>query len=239
MSPVALISKILEDAIAETLAAGRQTMLFINRRGHSPIVQCRGCGWTASCPDCSCGLNYHKKSGGLMCHICGRIERIPAKCPDCGNDITFAGAGVERVEEEVLEKFPAARVAIISSDTISHAGALGKLIKRIEDGEIDIVIGTQIVAKGHHFPNLTLVGVIDADGGLYGSDFRAAEKTFQQLFQVAGRAGRGAEPGRVILQTYQPDHPVIKAIAENARDDFVRADLENRRAAGMPPFGQL
>lgn len=223
----------------ETLAAGRQIMLFINRRGHSPIVQCRKCGWVASCPDCSCGLNYHKKMGGLLCHVCGRTTRLPAKCPDCGNDVFFMGAGIERIEEEVMEKFPGARTALVSSDTVQHAGALERLIAGMEAGEIDIVIGTQILAKGHHFPNLTLVGVIDSDMGLYGTDFRAAERTFQQLFQVAGRAGRGRDAGRVMLQTYQPEHPVIRALAEGKRDDFVALDLENRRAAKMPPFGQL
>jgi primosomal protein N' (replication factor Y) len=233
------ISEILENAIRETLGAGRQVMLFINRRGHSPIVQCKKCGWAASCPDCSCGLNYHKKLGGLLCHVCGRTMRMPAKCPDCGNEVSFMGAGIEKIEEEVREKFPAARTALVSSDTMASAGAMENLISEIESGHVDIIIGTQILAKGHHFPNLTLVGVIDSDMGLFGSDFRAAEKTFQQLFQVAGRAGRGNEPGRVILQTYQPEHPVIRALAENNRDAFIEKDLENRRAANMPPFGQL
>jgi len=233
------ISETLCRAIKETLDAKRQVMLFVNRRGHSPIVQCRKCGWAASCPDCSCGLNYHKKSGGLLCHVCGRKVALPKACPDCGGEISFMGAGIEKIEEEVLQKFPSARTALVSSDTIQAVGALESLIKKIEDGEVDIVIGTQILAKGHHFPNLTLVGVIDADMGLYGTDFRAAEKTFQQLFQVAGRAGRGTEPGRVLLQTYQPDHPAIKALVSGDRDEFVVLDLENRRRAGMPPFGQL
>jgi primosomal protein N' (replication factor Y) len=233
------ISEVLENAIRETLAARRQVMLFINRRGHSPIVQCKKCGWVASCPDCSCGMSYHKKSGSMLCHICGRVMKRPEKCPDCGGDVSFMGAGIEKIEEEILARFPNARTALVSSDTVQNAGALEDLIKRMEAGGIDIVIGTQILAKGHHFPNLTLVGVIDSDMGLYGADFRAAEKTFQQLFQVAGRAGRGAECGRVLLQTFQPEHPVIKALREGNRDEFVKMDLENRRAAGMPPFGQL
>jgi primosomal protein N' (replication factor Y) len=233
------ISDVLEKAIMETLDAGRQVMLFINRRGHSPIVQCRKCGWVASCPDCSCGLHYHKKSGGLLCHVCGRTMNLPKKCPDCGGEISFMGAGIEKIEEEILLRFPNARTALVSSDTTQNVGALENLIKKMENGEIDIIIGTQILAKGHHFPNLTLVGVIDSDMGLFGTDFRAAEKTFQQLFQVSGRAGRGNEVGRVLLQTYQPEHPVIKALAENNRDDFTAKDLENRRLAKMPPFGQL
>jgi primosomal protein N' (replication factor Y) len=233
------ISETLSNAISETLAAGQQVMLFINRRGHSPIVQCKKCGWVASCPDCSCGINYHKKSGKLLCHICGYTTEIPKKCPTCGNDVTFVGAGIEKIEEEVLTKFPSARTALVSSDTTTKVGALEQMISDMEMGKIDIIIGTQILAKGHHFPNLTLVGVIDADMGLYSTDFRAAEKTFQQLFQVSGRAGRGETPGRVILQTFQPDHPVIKALACNNRDDFIQSDMENRKNVKMPPFGQL
>ena len=233
------ISETLEKAIRETLDSNRQAMLFINRRGHSPIVQCKKCGWVAACPDCSCGFSYHKKSGVLLCHICGRVADMPKVCPTCGEETTLMGAGIERIEEEVHEKFPAARTALASSDTMAPVGAMEKLVSQIENGGVDIIIGTQILAKGHHFPNLTLVGVIDSDMGLFGTDFRAAERTFQQLFQVAGRAGRGTERGRVILQTFQPDHPVMRALSENNRDEFVRVDLENRKAAKMPPFGQL
>ena len=233
------ISGVLENAIRETLEGGRQVMLFINRRGHSPIVHCKKCGWVAACPDCSCGFNYHKKSGVLLCHVCGRTMAMPETCPTCGEEVSFMGAGIEKIEEEVRQKFPNARTALASSDTMTAVGAMERLVKEIEGGRVDIIIGTQILAKGHHFPNLTLVGVIDSDMGLYGTDFRAAEKTFQQLFQVAGRAGRGAERGRVILQTFQPDHPVMRALADNNRDEFVDVDLENRRAAKMPPFGQL
>jgi primosomal protein N' (replication factor Y) len=233
------ISKVLEDAMKETLNSGRQVMLFINRRGHSPIVQCKKCGWVAACPDCSCGFSYHKKSGVLLCHICGRVADMPKVCPTCFEETTLMGAGIEKIEEEVRRKFPNARTALVSSDTMNAVGALEKLISQIENNQVDVIIGTQILAKGHHFPNLTLVGVIDSDMGLYGTDFRAAERTFQQLFQVAGRAGRGAEKGRVILQTFQPDHPVMRALADSDRDEFVRVDMENRRAAKMPPYGQL
>jgi primosomal protein N' (replication factor Y) len=149
------------------------------------------------------------------------------------------GAGLEKIQEEVAAKFPGAKTALVSSDTMMSRQALERLVDKMEAGEIDIVIGTQILAKGHHFPNLTLVGVIDADMGLFGSDFRAGEHTFQQLFQVAGRAGRGEKPGRVLLQTYQPDHPVLRAICAGDRDAFMATDMESRRAAKMPPFGQL
>ncbi|MDR2413003.1 MAG: primosomal protein N' [Rickettsiales bacterium] len=234
------LSPTLCKAIEETLGENQQIMLFINRRGFAPIVQCKKCGWGATCPDCSVGMTYHKKvSGKLLCHICGRSSPMPGACPDCGGEISMRGAGLEKIQEEVHAKFPAARTALVSSDTMMSRQAMERLVGRMESGEIDIVIGTQILAKGHHFPNLTLVGVVDADMGLFGPDFRAGEHSFQQLFQVAGRAGRGQLPGRVLLQTYQPEHSVIKAICAGGRDAFMNADLEARKAAGMPPFGQL
>ncbi len=233
------LSPMLCDAIGEVLNKHQQAMLFINRRGFAPIVQCKKCGWVATCPDCSIGMTYHKKIGKLLCHICGRTVSLPDKCPDCGNDVSMRGAGLEKIEEEVHVKFPHARTALVSSDTMVSRGALERMVMRMESGELDIIIGTQILAKGHHFPNLTLVGVVDADMGLFGTDFRAPEHTFQQLFQVAGRAGRGAMPGRVMLQTYQPTHPVLVAICNGNRDEFLHADMDARKSAKMPPFGQL
>ena len=233
------LSPALCTAISETLADKKQVMLFINRRGFAPIVQCKKCGWVAGCPDCSTSLHYHKHINKLVCHMCGRTESVPNVCPQCGNSVSMRGAGLEKIEEEVMIKFPNARTALVSSDTIMSREALQRLVHKMETGEIDIIIGTQILAKGHHFPNLTLVGVVDADMGLFGTDFRAGEHTFQQLFQVAGRAGRGEFPGRVLLQTYQPEHPVIRAICAGDRDEFMASDMESRRAAQMPPFGQL
>ena len=227
------------NAISDTIAAHRQVMLFINRRGFAPIVQCKKCGWVAGCPDCSVGMTYHRAVGKLLCHMCGRTAPMPTKCPDCGGDVSMRGAGLEKIAEEVSVRFPSARVALVSSDTISTRQSLERIVAKMESGEIDIVIGTQILAKGHHFPNLTLVGVVDADMGLFGTDFRAAEHTFQQLFQVAGRAGRGEFPGRVLLQTYQPQHPVLCAICAGDRDAFMAADMASRQSAKMPPFGQL
>ena len=227
------------DAIRETLNNHQQVMLFINRRGFAPIVQCKKCGWTATCDECSVGMTYHKRIGKLLCHMCGRTEPMPDKCPNCGGDVSTRGVGIEKIQEEISARFPGARTALVSSDTIASRQSLERIVSRMESGEIDIVIGTQILAKGHHFPNLTLVGVVDADMGLFGTDFRAAEHTFQQLFQVAGRAGRGAFPGRVLLQTYQPEHPVLNAICAGNRDEFMKTDMENRRAAKMPPYGQL
>ena len=233
------LSPNLCSAIQETLNAGRQTMLFINRRGFAPIVQCKKCGWVAQCPDCSVGMTYHKHMGKLLCHMCGRMAPMPTKCPNCGDNVSCRGAGLEKIQEEVSIKFPSARTALVSSDTIISRQALERIVHKMENGETDIVIGTQILAKGHHFPNLTLVGVVDADMGLFGTDFRAAEHTFQQLFQVAGRAGRGDAPGRVLLQTYQPENPVLTAICNGNRDAFMASDMAARRAAKMPPYGQL
>ena len=233
------LSPVLCDAVRETLGAGRQSMLFINRRGFAPIVQCKKCGWVAQCPDCSVGMTYHRHIGKLLCHMCGRTAPVPERCPVCGDVVSYRGAGLEKIQEEVAVKFPTARTALVSSDTIMSRQALERLVHKMENGEIDIVIGTQILAKGHHFPNLTLVGVVDADMGLFGTDFRAAEHTFQQLFQVAGRAGRGDAPGRVLMQTYQPDHPVLQAICNGDRDAFMASDMAARRAAKMPPYGQL
>lgn len=233
------LSPQLCEEIGETLAKHNQVLLFINRRGFAPIIQCKKCGWVAECSDCSISLNYHKHLNKLLCHMCGKTAALPNKCPKCGNDVSMRGAGLEKIEEEISAKFPNAKTALVSSDTITSRESLERLVQKMENGEIDIVIGTQILAKGHHFPNLTLVGVIDADMGLFGTDFRAGEHTFQQLFQVAGRAGRGTCPGRVLLQTYQPEHPVIRAICECNRDDFMAQDMESRRAAKMPPFGQL
>lgn len=233
------LSPRLCDEISQTLADKKQVMLFINRRGFAPIVQCKKCGWVAQCPDCSVGMNYHKRIGKLVCHICGKTQNLPDICPQCGNNVSMRGVGLEKIQEEISVKFPNAKTALVSSDTIMSREALERLVKKMESGDIDIIIGTQILAKGHHFPNLTLVGVVDADMGLFGTDFRAGEHTFQQLFQVAGRAGRGEFPGRVFLQTYQPEHPVITAIVKGDRDEFMMSDMESRKMAKMPPYGNL
>ena len=233
------LSQPLCDALAETLSAGHQAMLFINRRGFAPITQCKKCGWTSVCPECSVGMTYHKRIGKLLCHMCGRTMPMPKTCPDCGGDVSMRGVGLEKIEQEVKARFPNVRTALVSSDIITSRQSLERLVNKIEQGEIDIIIGTQILAKGHHFPNLTLVGVIDADMGLFGTDFRAAEHTFQQLFQVAGRAGRGEYAGRVLLQTYQPEHPVLTAICASDRDSFMQTDMMGRKMANMPPYGQL
>lgn len=233
------LSPQLCDALSETLAQGHQAMLFINRRGFAPIIQCKKCGWTATCSECSVGMTYHKRIGKLLCHMCGRTAPLPKVCPDCGCDVSMRGVGLEKIQEEVSVRFPNVRTALVSSDIITSRQVLERLVSQLEQGKIDIVIGTQILAKGHHFPNLTLVGVVDSDMGLFGTDFRAAEHTFQQLFQVAGRAGRGEYAGRVLLQTYQPAHPVLTAICSGNRDGFMQTDMAGRKAAQMPPYGML
>ena len=238
------LSAELRQAMAATLAAGGQVMLFLNRRGYAPLTLCRRCGHRFQCPRCTAWLVEHRYRNGtprLQCHHCGYFATAPALCPSCAapDSLVACGPGVERLAEEVDALFPGVRRAVAASDTLTGPGAAEALIRAIEAHEVDVIVGTQIVAKGYHFPLLTLVGVVDADLGLSGGDLRAAERTYQLLYQVAGRAGRGVDPGHVVVQTYVPGHPVIAALAAGERDRFFAAESEARRAAGMPPFGRL
>jgi primosomal protein N' (replication factor Y) len=235
------ISPPLRQALQETFKAGEQSLLFLNRRGYAPLTLCRTCGHRFQCSACTAWLVEHRSRARLQCHHCGHIQPLPKECPSCHDADSFAacGPGVERIEEEVKTLLPDARTLILASDALTGAGALQEAVRAIERGEIDVVIGTQIVAKGHHFPSLTLVGVVDADLGLAGGDLRAGERTFQLLYQVAGRAGRGEKPGRVFLQTYMPEQAVIRALAACDRDGFIEAETRERGRAGMPPFGRL
>jgi primosomal protein N' (replication factor Y) len=235
------LSPPLREALRRTLAAGEQVLLFLNRRGYAPLTLCRTCGHRFECPNCTAWLVEHRLARRLECHHCGHVAGYPEHCPECGTEdsLVACGPGVERLAEEVHALFPEARMASLTSDTVYGPAAVEELIGRMRRREIDILIGTQIVAKGHHFPMLTLVGVIDADLGLTGGDLRAAERTYHLLHQVAGRAGRDSQPGRVLLQTYNPGHPVIAALAEGARDRFIAEEAEQRRAGGWPPFGRL
>lgn len=235
------LSPPLETALRETFAAGGQAMLFLNRRGYAPLTLCRRCGHRFQCPRCTAWLVEHRQAGRLLCHHCGFAIRAPERCPQCEAEDSLAacGPGVERLAEEVAAVFPDIRALLAASDTVTGPRAAAELVRRIEAHEVDLVIGTQIVAKGYHFPMLTLVGVVDADLGLEGGDLRAAERTYQLLYQVAGRAGRAERPGRVLLQTYMPDHAVMKALAAGDRDAFLEAEAKARRAGGMPPFGRL
>ncbi len=235
------ISPSLVGAVLERISRGEQAMLFLNRRGYAPVTICRACGHQIACDHCDARMVEHRFLNRLVCHQCGEQKPIPAACPSCGVEGRLApvGPGVERLAEEVAERFPKARVAVLSSDLFGSARALKDTIAEIAAGGADIIIGTQIVAKGHNFPLLTLVGVVDADLGLQGSDLRAAERTFQLMRQVAGRAGRAERPGLALLQSYQPEHPVIRAILSGEEEAFWRAEAEGRRAAGVPPFGRM
>ncbi len=241
MSPQSWISPTLQEALSETFSEKEQAMLFLNRRGYAPLTLCRTCGHRLQCPSCSAWLVEHRQVRQLQCHHCGYNTLIPNLCPDCNNEDSFAacGPGVERLAEEVTKLFPDIRTIIAASDNISGPKAAAELVRQIEKHEVDLIIGTQIVAKGYHFPMLTLVGAVDADLGLTGGDLRAAERTHQLLYQVAGRAGRSTRPGRVIIQTYMPEHPVMKALQGGERITFMAAEAESRRQANMPPFGRL
>ncbi len=231
----------LVKALAETFAAGEQALLYLNRRGYAPLTLCRACGHRLQCPNCSAWLVEHRLVERLQCHHCGFAMARPKACPECKvEDKLFAcGPGVERLAEEITQRFPEIRFTVAASDTVRSASEAQELVRRIEDREVDLIIGTQIVAKGYHFPYLTLVGVVDADLGLSGGDLRAAERTFQLLYQVAGRAGRAERPGRVLVQTFMPENKVMQALAIGNREGFIAAEADERREHGMPPFGRL
>ena len=231
----------LVKAMTETLERGEQTLLFLNRRGYAPLVLCQACGERLCAPDTQSWLVEHRYSGRLVCHLTGFSMPRPERCPSCAakDSLVSIGPGVERVAEEVAQMFPEARLAVFSSDTVAHPDAARELIEQMQDGQIDILVATQAAAKGHNFPSLTLVGVVDADLSLRGGDLRAGERTYQLLAQVSGRAGRADRPGRALLQTYAPDHAVMQALKAQDRDDFVQAEMAERRAAGLPPYGRL
>lgn len=231
----------LVTALGENLQKAEQSVLFLNRRGYAPLLICRDCGHRIQCPSCSAWLTEHKKAGKLMCHHCGYVDDIPMVCPHCGSQdgLTACGPGVERVAEEVSKRFPFAKVEILSSDNATSYTAVSKIIGKMERREIDILVGTQIIAKGHHFPNLTLVGIVDADIGLMGSDLRAAEQTYQLLSQVSGRAGRSEKPGTVYVQTLYKDNNVLKALINQDRDLFMDFEKQSRKLLCYPPYGKL
>ncbi len=235
------ISEALATEVQTRLETGEQSLLFLNRRGYAPLTQCRKCGTQIECPDCDARLVEHRFLARLICHQCGHSAPLPEACPKCEEpeSLNAIGPGVERLAEETAERFPDARIAILSSDLADTARKLRERIELIASGAADIIIGTQMVAKGHNFPLLTLVGVIDADLGLHGGDLRGAEKSFQLIRQVAGRAGRADKPGLALLQSYQPDHEVIKAIISGDEEAFWEAEAQSRQDAGAPPFGRM
>ena len=235
------LSPALADAVTATLARGEQAMLFLNRRGYAPLTLCRHCGHRMRCPNCTAWLVEHRAQRRLTCHHCGHTEAPPAECPECGaaNSLVAVGPGVERVQEEAAALWPEARRLVMASDTLPGPAAAAAAARAIQDREVDLIIGTQIVAKGWHFPHLTLVGVVDADLGLAGGDLRAAERTVQLLHQVAGRAGRAEAPGRVLLQSFSPEHPVMRALVSGELAGFMREEAAMRRPGHWPPFGRL
>jgi primosomal protein N' (replication factor Y) len=235
------LSPPLREALVTTFAAGEQAILFLNRRGYAPLTLCRTCGHRFSCPNCTAWLVTHRAPKSLICHHCGYHLLPPEACPQCGVEDSLAacGPGVERLAEEAGGLFPDQRLAVMASDMPGGAEAAAEILTRMRNRKIDLLIGTQIIAKGHHFSGLTLVGVVDADLGLAGGDLRAGERTYQLLHQVAGRAGRESRPGKAYLQTYMPEHPVMEALVSGQRDAFLEAEAAQRRAFGLPPFGRL
>ena len=236
-----ILSRTLINAIDANLKAQNQTLLFLNRRGYAPIRLCTACGEKIKCPHCSVFLTQHKHTSKMVCHQCGYTTRITHNCPVCGQENTLisCGSGVEKIEEEISKLFPDARIKLITSDTISGVADMQQLSDDLTAHKIDILIGTQILAKGHNFDDLTLVGIVDADFGLSGGDLRASERTFQLLQQVSGRAGRATKKGRVLLQTYSPENMVIQSFLKNNRDFFMDAEMQSRQLLCMPPFGRM
>ncbi len=235
------IAPTLLKALEERLERGEQSLLFLNRRGFAPLTLCRTCGHRFQCPNCTSWMVEHRLVRRLACHHCGHVMPPPEECPECGEADTLVacGPGVERISDEVNRLLPDARTIVATSDTLWSPEKAAEFVARVESKAVDIIIGTQLVTKGYHFPELTLVGVIDADLGLEGGDLRAAERTFQQIAQAAGRAGRGEKPGEVFIQTRNPNHPVIAALVAGDRDAFYDAETEQRKSAGAPPFGRF
>lgn len=234
------LAPLLVEKLGERLERGEQSLLFLNRRGYAPLTLCRHCGYRFQCPNCTAWLVEHRLSQRLACHHCGHETTPPETCPECGTPdcMVACGPGVERIADEVAELLPEARIALVTSDTLGSPEKAADFIAAAEGGLIDVIVGTQLVTKGFHFPELTLVGVVDADLGLEGGDLRAAERTYQQIAQVAGRAGRGAKEGEVLIQTRHPSASVITALAAGDRDAFYDAETDARRDAGAPPFGR-
>jgi len=236
----ATFSRKLIDAIGARLENGEQTIVLLNRRGFSSFVACRACGERVECINCSVTLTYHKRDRRLLCHYCGYAEKVPSVCPKCASEhIYFLGLGSERVEEELHQSFPAARIARLDRDTVTGKRQYETILSDFRDGHYDILVGTQMIAKGHDIPNVTLVGVVSADVGLAMPDFRAAERTFQLLTQVAGRAGRGSLPGIVLIQTINPDHYAVRMAAAQDYQAFYEKELNFRRMMHYPPFSAM
>lgn len=235
------LSPVLVDAMTQNLENGEQSLLFLNRRGYAPLVLCRACGHRFQCPYCAAWLVEHRTAGRLICHHCGYSVRKPAACPVCEekDSLTSCGPGAERIFEEIKLRFADASSLLITSDSVASPKAFEETLRQIESNEANIIVATQMLAKGYHFSHLTLVGIVDADSGLQGGDLRAGERTFQLLQQVAGRSGRESKKGRVLMQTFAPDNTVIQALASDDPDAFLQAERQAREELSMPPFGRM
>jgi len=233
----------LLQALRDCRARGEQSLVFLNRRGYSPVLHCADCGWKSGCPHCSAWRVFHKVDRTLRCHHCGYTQRVPVACPECGNpDIQPVGRGTERLEEQLAQALPEARVARIDADTTRRQGALQAQLSQVHEGEVDVLVGTQMIAKGHDFRRITLVAAVNPDSALFSSDFRASERLFALLLQAAGRAGRDArlaEQAEMWIQTHHPEHPLFAALGAHDHDAFAQATLEERRQAGLPPYAHL
>ncbi|MEI6602550.1 MAG: primosomal protein N' [Clostridia bacterium] len=235
-----VFSRLLHTEIKENIKNKMQTMLFLNRRGHSSFVICRDCGFVVKCRDCSVTMTYHKKTNKLICHYCGRLEKNPTVCPVCkSNKIKFFGTGTQKIEEELKKEFGPVTIVRMDMDTTTGRGSHQEILTRFEQDEIDVMIGTQMITKGHDFEKVTLVGVLAADSSLYSPDYRASERTFQQITQVSGRAGRGKHKGKVMIQAYNCDHPTILAAAEHNYERFYNGEILMRKTLGYPPFSNI
>ena len=233
------LSRRLKEALAAAMERGEQSILFLNRRGASRMVSCGECGQVPTCPRCSVHLTYHSANGRLMCHYCGHSEPLPDACPSCGGQLNFIGTGTQKVEEELKEAFPGRQVLRMDTDTVSATHTHEALLGKFEREKIPVLLGTQMVAKGLDFENVTLVGVISADLSLYADDYRAGERTFSLLTQVVGRAGRGEKGGRAVIQTFTPENDVIRCAARQDYDAFYQQEIALRRLRGCPPFADL
>ena len=230
----------LEKAVTRTLSDGQQALLFLNRRGYAPVLMCHDCGWHAQCQRCDARMTYHRSPPHLHCHHCDKQTGIPKHCPDCNSsDIRSIGVGTERLEDNLQTHFPKATIIRIDRDTTSRKHALATHLKHVQTGKPCILVGTQMLAKGHHFPKVTLVAIMDIDAGLFASDFRATEHTAQLIEQVAGRAGRGDHPGKVIIQTHHPEHPLLETLLYKGYNAFAEMALAERKIIGLPPYGFL
>ena len=234
------LSDELLEWVESCIARGEQALLFLNRRGYAPTVMCHGCGWVADCGRCDAHMVYHQSAGRLCCHHCGSVHPVFTVCPECGaKHLRTLGVGTQRVAQSLSKRFPRARIARVDRDSTRRKGAMQTVLDGIHSGRIDILVGTQMLAKGHHFPNVTMVGVLDADSGLFGADFRASERMAQLIVQVAGRAGRADRPGRVVLQTHHPNHPMLRVLIEEGYRRFADAALAEREEATFPPCACL